>query len=80
MVVFQAKLGTMADKTKRIICLTELIAKELNLPSEQREKVLRCAELCKADLVTNMLGEKNLPNSRDILVNSMLLFPVKMKK
>jgi len=27
MVVFQAKLGTMADKTKRIICLTELIAK-----------------------------------------------------
>ena len=58
MVVFQAKLGTMADKTKRIICLTELIAKELNLPSEQREKVLRCAELCKADLVTNMLGEK----------------------
>lgn len=57
-VVFQAKLGTMADKTERIIKLTELIADELKLSDEETAKAKRCAQLCKADLVTNMLGEK----------------------
>lgn len=57
-VVFQAKLGTMAAKTERIIKLTELIADELKLSGEETAKAKRCAQLCKADLVTNMLGEK----------------------
>ncbi len=57
-VVFQARLGTMADKTERIIKLTELIADELKLSDEEKSKAERCAQLCKADLVTNMLGEK----------------------
>jgi glycyl-tRNA synthetase beta chain len=57
-VVFQARLGTMADKTERIIKLTELIADELKLSDEEKSKAKRCAQLCKADLVTNMLGEK----------------------
>ena len=57
-VVFQAKLGTMADKTQRIIGLCKLLAKELQLDAAETEKVLRCALLCKADLLTTMLGEK----------------------
>lgn len=57
-VIFQARLGTMADKTKRIIQLVNAVTEELNLPEEQKKKAIRCAKLCKADLVTNMLGEK----------------------
>ncbi|HPS60691.1 MAG TPA: glycine--tRNA ligase subunit beta [Candidatus Cloacimonas sp.] len=57
-VIFQAKLGTMAEKTKRIIHLVTALAEELQLTETQKAKAIRCAELCKADLVTNMLGEK----------------------
>jgi glycyl-tRNA synthetase beta chain len=57
-VVFQAKLGTMADKTKRIKQLCRFIAEELHLEKSELDLVLRCAHLCKADLVTTMLGEK----------------------
>lgn len=58
LVIFQAKLGTMASKTKRIIKLVSYLAEELQLTLEEKKRALRCAELCKADLVTNMLGEK----------------------
>ncbi len=57
-VVFQAKLGTLADKTKRILGLVESITSALQASETARQKALRCALLCKADLVTNMLGEK----------------------
>jgi len=57
-VVFQAKLGTMADKTQRIIKLAENMITELNPDDRAATRILRCARLCKADLVTNMLGEK----------------------
>lgn len=57
-VVFQAKLGTLEDKTKRILNLSESILTALNTEEPSRQKTLRCALLCKADLVTNMLGEK----------------------
>lgn len=57
-VVFQAQLGTMAAKTQRIELLADYICKVLALEPEQRAKVRRCAKLCKADLVTTMLGEK----------------------
>ncbi len=57
-VIFQAKLGTMADKTKRIMQLVSALADELKITEEQKKKAIRCTELCKADLVTNMLGEK----------------------
>ncbi|MBP7310086.1 MAG: glycine--tRNA ligase subunit beta [Candidatus Cloacimonetes bacterium] len=57
-VVFQSQLGTMAQKAKRVEMLAESICKELNLDAEHTAKVLRCASLCKADLVTTMLGEK----------------------
>ncbi|MDD2228008.1 MAG: glycine--tRNA ligase subunit beta [Candidatus Cloacimonetes bacterium] len=57
-VVFQAKLGTMADKTSRVKTLSALISKELELTDAQTQQIVRCATLCKADLVTTMLGEK----------------------
>ena len=55
-VTFQEKLGTLYDKTQRIISLTKFIASELKLQDSQ--KIERAALLCKADLVTLMLGEK----------------------
>ena len=57
-VIFQSCLGTMADKTQRIEKITEYICTLLNLEEPQKELALRTALLCKADLVTNMLGEK----------------------
>lgn len=57
-VVFQSKLGTMADKTERVKTLCAGIADELGLSVEEAVRVQRCATLCKADLVTTMLGEK----------------------
>ncbi len=57
-VVFQADLGTMAAKVKRIEALCAWICGELDLSEREVQKVLRCAYLAKADLVTTMLGEK----------------------
>lgn len=57
-VVFQAKLGSMAAKSRRILELAKLICAKLELAPEQIKRVLRTAILCKADLVTTMLGEK----------------------
>lgn len=51
---FQKGLGTVYDKTQRLITLSEMIAKELNADIE---KAKRCALLCKADLVTNLVYE-----------------------
>ncbi|MCB5229834.1 MAG: glycine--tRNA ligase subunit beta [Candidatus Cloacimonetes bacterium] len=57
-VVFHAKLGTLADKVRRITALCEWMCSQLNLPEAVAQKVLRTARLAKADLVTSMLGEK----------------------
>jgi glycyl-tRNA synthetase beta chain len=53
-IVFQAKLGSIYDKTQRIRNLAETIA---NLIGADIAKSQRAAELCKSDLVTNMVGE-----------------------
>lgn len=55
-VVFQAKLGTVYDKTLRIEKLSQKILDELNM-NESAENTHRAAKLCKADLVTNMVFE-----------------------
>ncbi len=57
-VVFHSKLGTVADKSQRIIRLAGQIATGLNLDADTRANVLRAGLLCKTDLVTLMLGEK----------------------
>lgn len=55
-VVFQAKLGTVYDKTLRIEKLSKVILDELNM-TESEANTSRAAKLCKADLVTNMVFE-----------------------
>ncbi len=55
-VVFQAKLGTIYDKSIRIEELSDKILKLLGLDSES-EDTRRAAKLCKADLVTGMVFE-----------------------
>ncbi len=53
-ITFQNKLGSLWDKSNRLIGLTSFIAKELNVELAHIEK---SAQLCKADLVTQMVGE-----------------------
>jgi glycyl-tRNA synthetase beta chain len=57
-VMFQAKLGSLLDKTERITALSKFISARLQLEAATTAKILRAAQLCKADLVTLMLGEK----------------------
>jgi glycyl-tRNA synthetase beta chain len=54
-VVFQAKLGTSYEKVMRFKALAGFIVQEID-PS-LRETVERASLLCKADLVTGMVGE-----------------------
>jgi glycyl-tRNA synthetase beta chain len=53
-VVFQEKLGSVGDKSNRIVKLAGYIAAQLNA---DRQQVERAAELCKCDLLTEMVGE-----------------------
>jgi len=53
-VVFQSRLGSMFDKVVRIIELSVKIADITGLDVEQTK---RTAQLCKCDLMTNMVGE-----------------------
>ena len=53
-VVFHAKLGTSYEKVQRIIELSEYLAGTLGA---SKELVKRAAFLCKADLVSEMVGE-----------------------
>ena len=54
-VVYQAKLGTSYEKMERFRALAASLAAALN--PALVEKVQRAATLCKADLVTGMVGE-----------------------
>ena len=56
-VVFQEKLGTVLDKTNRIVSLVDHLATEANLDEIDRADAKRAAYLCKADLVTNAVVE-----------------------
>ena len=56
-IVFLEKLGNYYDRTNRIIKLSTYISTQLMLPREEIERVKRTAELCKADLLTQMVGE-----------------------
>jgi len=54
-IVFQAKLGTMLEKTARLEKLTQMLAGKL--APTTAASAMRAATLCKADLMTNMVGE-----------------------
>lgn len=53
-IVFQAQLGTVYEKTERVAKLAKLIAAQLKA---DEASAVRAGELCKSDLVTNMVGE-----------------------
>jgi glycyl-tRNA synthetase beta chain len=54
-VIFQHKLGTMLDKTRRVTTLAGLLAKKL--APEHLAQTERAALLAKTDLLTDMVGE-----------------------
>jgi glycyl-tRNA synthetase beta chain len=56
-VTFESQLGSVLDKVGRIGKVAALLSSQLALNSEQTQQVARAAELCKADLVTQMVGE-----------------------
>lgn len=53
--IFQAKLGTMLDKTKRVAQLSSVLARKL--APEYEDRAARAATLAKADLLTAMVNE-----------------------
>lgn len=53
-IVFQKQLGTLLDKTRRVSKLAEHIAEQLG---GDKLLALRAAELCKCDLMTDMVFE-----------------------
>ncbi len=57
-ILFQEELGTVFEKTLRLINLTNYLLEKSSLIREKSKKdVLRAAYLCKADLGTLMVGE-----------------------
>ena len=56
-VTFQEKLGSYAERARRIGELGLFIADALGVDAATKKRVARAAELCKADLVTQMVFE-----------------------
>jgi len=56
-VTFQEDLGSVLEKVKRIQQTAAWIADQLQLKAATCEQIQRAAYLCKADLVTQMVGE-----------------------
>ena len=56
-VLFQAQLGSIYDKVRRVRGLARFVAEQLGGAPELGSQVERAAWLCKADLVSQMVGE-----------------------
>ena len=56
-ITFHEKLGSLADKVARVADLAEWLAGEGIVPGADAAQARQAAELCKADLVTEMVGE-----------------------
>ncbi|MCK0100613.1 glycine--tRNA ligase subunit beta [Qipengyuania sp. S6317L1] len=56
-ITFHEKLGTVANKVDRVAKLAEWLATEGIVPDSDLNAARQAAELCKADLVTEMVGE-----------------------
>ncbi|MDI9350103.1 MAG: glycine--tRNA ligase subunit beta [Candidatus Symbiobacter sp.] len=54
---YHAKLGSMADKTRRLEKLVELLAAKLDYDSATRDRAIKAAHYAKADLSSGMVGE-----------------------
>lgn len=56
-VTFEERLGSMAAKVERMGAIAAQIANQLQLDSPQQALIQRAIQLCKADLVSQMVGE-----------------------
>ena len=56
-VTFEASLGSVKEKVERVESITAFLSDHLNLSETQKAQAVRGAKLCKADLVTQMVGE-----------------------
>ncbi len=56
-ITFHDKLGSLADKVARVADLAEWLAQQGVVPGADPAQARLAAELCKADLVTDMVGE-----------------------
>lgn len=65
-VVFQKDLGTIYDKIERAQKVAKYLIKKCNL-QDKEETILRTLLLAKADLVTNMIGEKEFTKLQGIM-------------
>ncbi|WP_082233804.1 glycine--tRNA ligase subunit beta [Halobacillus massiliensis] len=55
--VYQVELGTLADKVDRVKNITGYLSEKLSLDEGQQVQAVRAAEICKFDLVTQMVDE-----------------------
>ncbi|WP_028588754.1 glycine--tRNA ligase subunit beta [Paenibacillus massiliensis] len=56
-IVFHEELGTVGDKVRRVRKIADTLAQSLNVSSNDAESVSRTADICKFDLVTQMVYE-----------------------
>ena len=56
-IVYHEEIGSLANKVDRVRRLTNILTQELNFTDEQKQASDRAAEICKFDLVTNMVNE-----------------------
>jgi len=56
-IVYHEELGSIADKVRRIRKTADVLAGKLGLPESTISEVTRTAEICKFDLVTQMVYE-----------------------
>lgn len=56
-IVYHEDIGTLSEKVGRVRRLTNVLAEKLAFPKEEKQAVDRAAEICKFDLVTNMVYE-----------------------
>lgn len=57
LLTFQLDLGSMLDKTHRVVVLVDDLAPQVGLKPDALKAARRAAELCKADLATQMVVE-----------------------
>ncbi|MFF2909660.1 glycine--tRNA ligase subunit beta [Paenibacillus sp. NPDC057934] len=56
-IVYHEEMGSIGDKVRRIRKIADLLAAKLNLPAATASEVSRAADICKFDLVTQMVYE-----------------------
>lgn len=56
-IVFHEELGTIGDKVRRIRKISDQLSTKLNIPADAADSVSRAADICKFDLVTQMVYE-----------------------